>query len=129
MANAEEAHRSQARCAGWVLRRGGVERLSRARRSEEEETSKGPADYALWLDNHVVGIVEAKKLTLGPQNVLTQAQRYAAGLRTPAYSFNGFGCPFLYATNGESRPLPSAIFAGEKVVRRSRRASVVADGL
>jgi Type III restriction enzyme, res subunit len=86
--------------AGWPLRpRAG--RLNQPYRSEEEETDKGPADYALWLDNHVVGVVEAKKLTLGPQNVLTQAQRYATGLRGRRYNFNGCGCPFLYATNGE----------------------------
>ena len=49
-------------------------------RTEEEETAHGPADYALWLDDRIVGIVEAKKLTIGPQNVLTQAERYARGL-------------------------------------------------
>jgi type I restriction enzyme R subunit len=35
-----------------------------------------PADYALCVDGHVVGIVEAKKLNLGPQDVLMQAERY-----------------------------------------------------
>jgi type I restriction enzyme R subunit len=87
--------------AGWTPLRHGVGGRNRPYRSEEEETGKGAADYALWIDDHVVGVVEAKKLTLGPQNVLTQAQRYASGLRHPQYSFNGFGCPFLYATNGE----------------------------
>jgi type I restriction enzyme, R subunit len=86
---------------GWTLPRPGASRVNRPFRSEEEETSKGPADYALWIDDHIVGVVEAKKITLGPQNVLTQAQRYATGLRTPRYNCNGFGCPFLYATNGE----------------------------
>ncbi len=43
---------------------------------EEFPTSKGPADYGLCLDGRLLGIVEAKKLTLGPQNVLTQAERY-----------------------------------------------------
>jgi type I restriction enzyme R subunit len=61
-------------------------------RTEEEETGNGPADYALWLNSQqLVGVVEAKKVTVGPQNVLTQAQRYARGLRVP----------FLYSTNGE----------------------------
>ena len=36
---------------------------------EEFETANGPADYALCVDGHIVGIVEAKKLTLGPQGV------------------------------------------------------------
>jgi hypothetical protein len=37
---------------------------------EESPTDNGPADYALCLDGQVVSIVEAKKLTLGPQNAL-----------------------------------------------------------
>ena len=41
---------------------------------EEYPTDNGPADYALCVDGRIVGIVEAKKLTLGPQNVLTQAE-------------------------------------------------------
>lgn len=81
--------------AGWPLRRGA------AKRTEEEETSNGPADYALWLDDQVVGVVEAKKLTVGPQNVLTQAQRYARGLERGHFNFDGMRCPFLYSTNGE----------------------------
>ena len=36
-------------------------------------------DHALWLDNHVTAVVEAKKLAVGPQNVLMQAERYARG--------------------------------------------------
>src|SRR5688572_30343816 len=71
------------------------------RRSEEEPTAHGPADYALWLDGRVVGIVEAKKVTLGPQNVLTQAARYAKGLGAGPYDFAGHRAPFLYSTNGE----------------------------
>jgi type I site-specific restriction endonuclease len=65
-------------------------------RTEEEETANGPADYALWLDSKVVGIVEAKKLAVGPQNVLIQAERYARGLKNSAYEFEGFKAPFLY---------------------------------
>src|SRR6266852_1249690 len=44
---------------------------------EEYATENGPADYALCADGKILGIVEAKKLTLGPQNVLSQAERYA----------------------------------------------------
>jgi len=32
---------------------------------EEFETANGPADYALCVDGRILGIVEAKKLTLG----------------------------------------------------------------
>jgi type I restriction enzyme, R subunit len=60
--------------AGWRLPSSYPK--AEAFRSEEEETDAGPADYALWLGDRIVGVVEAKKLTVGPQNVLTQAQRY-----------------------------------------------------
>ena len=42
---------------------------------EEFPTDAGPADYALVVKGRILGIVEAKKLTLGPQNVLTQTER------------------------------------------------------
>ena len=48
-----------------------------------------------------MGVVEAKKLTLGPQEVLTQAERYSRGLTPSPFNFNGFHVPFLYSTNGE----------------------------
>jgi len=85
--------------AGWRFPRG--QSKPEAYRSEEEETDNGPADYALWLDDQVAGVVEAKKLTVGPQNVLTQAERYARGIRGSSLDFDGLRCPFLYATNGE----------------------------
>jgi type I restriction enzyme R subunit len=81
--------------AGWPLRG------RQARRSEEEDTANGPADYALWLDGRIVGVVEAKKVTVGPQNVLTQAERYARGISGGPYNYAGLRCPFLYSTNGE----------------------------
>ena len=43
----------------------------------EYPTANGPADYALFVDGILLGIVEAKRLTLGPQNVLVQAERYS----------------------------------------------------
>jgi type I restriction enzyme R subunit len=46
---------------------------------EEFPTENGPADYGLCVGGKILGIVEAKKLTLGPQNVLTQAERYSKG--------------------------------------------------
>ena len=67
----------------------------------EYPTDNGPADYALSVDGTVLGIVEAKKLTLGPQGVLTQAERYARGLPTGPFDFHGLRAPFLYSTNGE----------------------------
>jgi type I restriction enzyme R subunit len=68
---------------------------------EEFPTDNGPADYALCVNGQILGVVEAKKLTLGPQNVLTQAQRYSRGVTTSPYNFDGHYVPFLYSTNGE----------------------------
>jgi type I restriction enzyme, R subunit len=86
---------------GWPLPKGGSTPLHQPYRTEEQETDAGPADYALWLDNHIVSLVEAKRLTVGPQNVLTQAERYARGIHGGPYNFNGLRAPFLYSTNGE----------------------------
>jgi len=68
---------------------------------EELPTENGPADYVLFLFGQPVAIVEAKKLSLGPQNVLVQAQRYAKGLTQGIGNFNGYKVPFIYSTNGE----------------------------
>ena len=67
---------------------------------EEFETDTGPADYALCGDRDLLGVVEAKKLSLGPQGVLVQAERYAKGIEGASYQ-GKFGVPFLYSTNGE----------------------------
>ena len=68
---------------------------------EEYPTDTGPADYALAVNGHILGVVEAKKLTLGPQNVLLQAERYSKGVAASHFHFRGFRVPFLYSTNGE----------------------------
>lgn len=71
---------------------------------EEFETKAGPADYALIDKGQILGVVEAKKLTVGPGGVLPQAERYSAGLdvvKVPTYGEKSFKAPFLYSTNGE----------------------------
>jgi type I restriction enzyme R subunit len=67
----------------------------------EYPTASGPADYALFHDNEPLAIVEAKRLGVGPQNVLQQAQRYARGFTDSPFDFHGFRIPFVYSTNGE----------------------------
>jgi type I restriction enzyme R subunit len=68
----------------------------------EYPTASGPADYALIVDGRLLGIVEAKKLSLGAQGVLTQAERYARGVAGGSFRYErGLRVPFLYATNGE----------------------------
>ncbi len=41
----------------------------------EYPTDNGPADYALVAAGQLLGIAEAKKVSLGPENVLVQAGR------------------------------------------------------
>jgi type I restriction enzyme R subunit len=86
---------------GWRLPPNGEEPQTGPYRQEEVETDDGPADYGLYVDQELVGIVEAKKLSLAPQNVLSQAERYSRGVKDGAYATNGFGVPFVYSSNGE----------------------------
>jgi len=67
----------------------------------EYPTANGPADYTLFVGGKPLGIVEAKKVTLGPQNVLTQAERYSKGVTGSEFQIRSYGVPFLFSTNGE----------------------------
>ncbi len=92
------------RAAGWTVVPYKSERASKALTHHaitEYPTEAGPADYALVADGLIVGIVEAKKVSLSPQGVLTQAQRYAKGMTDSPFDFDGCHVPFLYSTNGE----------------------------
>jgi type I restriction enzyme, R subunit len=67
---------------------------------EEYPTASGPADYALADGGSIRGVVEAKKLTVGPKGVLSQAERYSKGIaQLPKYQ-GQFAVPFVYSTNG-----------------------------
>jgi Type I site-specific restriction-modification system, R (restriction) subunit and related helicases len=68
---------------------------------EEYPTDNGPADYTLFVKGKLLGIIEAKKVTVDPQNVLEQAKRYAQGVPDGVGNWDGLRVPFLYATNGE----------------------------
>jgi hypothetical protein len=50
----------------------------------EFPTDNGPADYALGVDSQLLGIVEAKKLTVSAAGKLTQAERYSRGVTNSA---------------------------------------------
>ncbi len=109
--------------AGWPRRKG---KASPAFRTEEEETAHGPADYALWLDDRVVGIVEAKKLTIGPQNVLTQAERYARGLNDSPLRLrrHPLPVPLLHERRGDlvpRRPARAEPLAADQGLPHRRR--------
>lgn len=92
------------RAAGWsiALYKEGMD-LANFNNSalEEYPTANGPADYALCVNGKILAVIEAKKISLGPQNVLTQAERYATGITGSRFNFSGFRVPFLYSTNGE----------------------------
>lgn len=68
---------------------------------EEFPTENGPADYALFVKGRLLGIIEAKKVSIGSQNVLEQAKRYARGASIGEGNWRGYRVPFLYSTNGE----------------------------
>lgn len=68
---------------------------------EEYPTDNGPADYALFNQGDLIGIVEAKRPDVSPQEVLRQAERYARGLTNTQWDCDGLRAPFLYSSNGE----------------------------
>jgi type I restriction enzyme R subunit len=68
---------------------------------EEFPTENGPADYALFVKGELLGLIEAKKVSVGAQNVLEQAKRYSRGAAQGLGNWHGYRVPFLYATNGE----------------------------
>jgi type I restriction enzyme R subunit len=92
------------RDAGWsIVQQGAVRPVQfyQHHALEEYETANGPADYALCADGKVLGIVEAKKVTLGPQNVLSQAERYSRGVTdSPSTSR---ACAFRSSTRRTAR--------------------------
>ncbi len=69
---------------------------------EEYPTETGPADYVLFVEVKLLGIIEAKKVSLGTENLLEQAKRYARGVPDTVGEWRGYKVPFLYSTNSES---------------------------
>ncbi len=68
---------------------------------EEYPTQTGPCDYALFCKTRPLAAVEGKKVSVGPQNVLQQAQRYARGFQKSPFTFGEYHLPFIYSTNGK----------------------------
>ena len=67
----------------------------------EYPTENGPADYAFFVKGKLLGILEAKKVGVNPQNVLEQAKRYSRGASNGTGNWDGYRVPFLYSSNGE----------------------------
>jgi type I restriction enzyme R subunit len=84
------------KAAGWRVVPATADTTGAALAVEEFETPLGPADYALFDAGRCVGVVEAKKLTLGPQGVLVQAERYSKAVEQKPMYQGEYGVPFLY---------------------------------
>ena len=93
------------KAAGWTptpFREGrALMAYGRGAAVEEYETASGPADYLLTDAGLPLAVAEAKKLSLGPRNALTQAIRYSESLREGPSDYDGRRAPFGYSTNGE----------------------------
>jgi len=94
----------QLKASGWILvtYSEGMDLTSLTNHAIEEiQTENGPADYALVVYGKLLGVVEAKKLEVGAQNVLEQAKRYSKGASKTIGEWNQYRVPFLYSSNGE----------------------------
>ena len=94
----------QLKAAGWkIVKFASVVDFSQLTHHavEEYETANGPADYALYANGSLLGIIEAKKLEIGAQNVLEQAKRYSKGANNTVGAWSNYHVPFLYSSNGE----------------------------
>ncbi|GEM_PF-2904981 len=72
---------------------------------EEYPTASGPADYALFVKGRLLGIIEAKKVGVNPQNVLEQAKRYAKGAFSGPGNWNGYRVHFPFPILSEQQEM------------------------
>ena len=94
----------QLKAAGWPpvpFREGRALSSYQTAAVEEYPTDSGPADYLLAHAGSPLAVAEAKKVSLGARNALTQAWRYARGLEESPFAFGEARVPFGYSTNGE----------------------------
>lgn len=69
---------------------------------EELPTGSGPVDYALFVEGKLLGLLEAKRPSVNPRNVLDQqTKRYSKSVYHGMGNWNGYKVPFLYASNSE----------------------------
>ena len=54
-----------------------------------------------FVEGRLLGIIEAKKMSVGAGNVLEQAKRYSRGVPNTIGEWSEYKAPFLYSTNGE----------------------------
>ena len=79
---------------------------STAKAIAEWPTDSGPVDYALFIGNQLVGVIEAKKFKVSLPSVLGQAERYARDIDPKTYElpegnpWEDFRVPLVYVANG-----------------------------
>ncbi len=67
----------------------------------EYPLTTGRADYVLFVNGLLVGIIEAKKISIEPLSALEQAKRYSKGAFEGIGNWEGYRVPFLYSSNGQ----------------------------
>ncbi|HEX2852983.1 MAG TPA: DEAD/DEAH box helicase family protein [Opitutaceae bacterium] len=100
---ARDAIDAQLCSAGWAVQsKDAIDfRAGEGQAVREYSTDTGPADYVLFIDGRPVGVIEAKKETLG-QNITTvedQSADYAAA-KLRYLQHTGVPLPFLYEATG-----------------------------
>ena len=94
----------QLKAAGWIIipyTEGISLTILTNHAIEELPTNKGFADYALVVNGKLLGVIEAKKLEIGAENVLEQAKRYSKDVSNTIGEWHKYYIPFLYSSNGE----------------------------
>lgn len=100
---ARDAIDDQLRTAGWVTQTKETInfQIGQGQAIREYTTDTGPADYVLFVDGKPVGVIEAKKETLGQTITVTEDQTagYAAA-KLKWIQSTGQPLPFLYEATG-----------------------------
>jgi type I restriction enzyme R subunit len=100
---ARDAIDAQLRAAGWVVQDKNAIDFSAGRgiAVREYSTDTGPADYVLFVDGQPVGVIEAKKETLGANLTVVEEQsaEYASA-KLKYIQPSGLPLPFLYEATG-----------------------------
>lgn len=100
---ARDAIDAQLTAAGWAVQaKGAIDfHAGEGQAVREYSTDTGPADYVLFVDGQPVGVIEAKKETLG--QVITNAEEQAADYAAAKLKWvqsTGIPLPFLYQATG-----------------------------
>jgi type I restriction enzyme R subunit len=136
---ARDAIDAQLRTSGWAVQsKDGINfQEAEGQAVREYTTDTGPADYVLFVDGRPVGVIEAKKETLGANITAAEEQTadYAAAKLKWVQS-TGVPLPFLYEATGviirftdqrDPKPRSREVFAFKRP--ETLRESLAAPGL